>query len=115
MGLRCVVDGCKGVVGGRAKRFYQDDRLVCPKCETRFIIGVTDDYADDCVAFLLRVGGPDECSRPCVECDKDHHWLNEPMEQDENGLIEDEDGAPLPPTVVVAIGCKHCGAWKEYR
>lgn len=60
-GLACLRDGCSGRIRGRhdrrlGERFYEDDEHTCPTCGARYTIGVTDDYEDDCAAYLIPEG-----------------------------------------------------------
>lgn len=55
MALECMGAGCKGKIttGRRGRqRYYEGDEYSCPKCSTEYVIGVTDDYEDDAIAFL---------------------------------------------------------------
>lgn len=58
----------------------------------------------------LRVGGPEKCPKPCVECDKDHHFV-EVM----SDFAEEHPNHPAAKVGCEAwLVCKHCPAWREY-
>lgn len=55
MALQCL-KACKGkITTGRRgpQRYWEGDEYTCPKCGAQYIIGVTDDYEDDAVAYLI--------------------------------------------------------------
>lgn len=55
MGLKCL-EACKGQIttGKRGRQiFYEDEEYMCPKCGEQYVIGVTDDYEADAIAFLI--------------------------------------------------------------
>lgn len=63
MALDCLAEGCKGrITTGRPgrQRYYEGDEYTCPKCGAEYIIGVTDDYEDDAIAFLKHRNTPEE-------------------------------------------------------
>ncbi len=56
MALNCIAGGCKGrITTGRRgrQRYYEGDEYTCPKCGAAYVIGVTDDYEDDAIAYLI--------------------------------------------------------------
>lgn len=56
MPLNCLKKDCRGKIsnGNRGRQFYwEGDEYTCPKCKTEYIIGCTDDYPDDTVAYLI--------------------------------------------------------------
>lgn len=59
MTIACVKKGCRGRIstGRRGRqRYYEGDAYSCPKCGQRYTIGCTDDYEDDCAAYLIPEG-----------------------------------------------------------
>lgn len=67
------------------------------------------------MAKVLRVHGSKFCERACSDCDGDHHWMEECV-QDED-LDEDmhDDVMNLPDVGEPYLACKHCKAWAEYE
>lgn len=56
MALECLKKNCTGKVytGARGRQFYwRGEKYSCRKCGAVYIADVTDDYADDCLAFLV--------------------------------------------------------------
>jgi len=59
----------------------------------------------------VKGGGPDPCSRPCVECPAgDHHFVEPCIE---TALEEPEHEAAFAGVQVWWV-CKHCDAWREW-
>jgi hypothetical protein len=55
MALDCLTESCKGrITTGRPgkQKYWEGDEYMCPKCGAEYVIGVTDDYEDDAIAFL---------------------------------------------------------------
>jgi hypothetical protein len=53
--LDCPVESCRGRIsnGQRGRqRYWEGDEYTCPKCKTKLVVKVTDDYSDDCIAYL---------------------------------------------------------------
>ncbi|WP_151963435.1 hypothetical protein [Acinetobacter oleivorans] len=38
---------------GNKKLVYEEDKILCTNCGRTGVVNVTDDYADDCVAFAV--------------------------------------------------------------
>jgi hypothetical protein len=55
MALDCLAEGCKGrITTGKPgkQRYWEGDEYACPRCGAQYVIGVTDDYEEDALAFL---------------------------------------------------------------
>jgi DNA-directed RNA polymerase subunit RPC12/RpoP len=66
MALECLEAGCSGKIKGAvgSGRFWEGDPYVCPRCSARYVIGITDDYEDDRIAYLV----PAEQWHTCARC-----------------------------------------------
>lgn len=55
MGLKCL-EACKGQIttGKRGRqKYWEGDEYACPKCGEQYVIGVTDDFESDALAYLI--------------------------------------------------------------
>jgi hypothetical protein len=57
MSLTCLKLECGARIPGAvgSGKYFGGDEQVCRKCGTRYVVEVTDDYADDCVASLVEI------------------------------------------------------------
>ncbi len=76
MGLKCLLDYCRGKVPGDKRRhpgqsmvelYTEDDEYFCKDCGQKYYVNVSDDYEDDAVATLIMPGHRSKQARASIQ------------------------------------------------